>query len=592
MADGPKDPVKWMPQLFFRFGCQRLKHELKVGDRLLIGRGEIGTLRVIQQAADGTQVVEAGLPTVSQEHARISVELDGRLILEDRGSTNGTYLRLAASQSVEVPDNAELLLGQELALSLNSPRWDAEPPHEATTPQRSTDLLSFLKGRLKDRVRSVRLVSGKEVGGKPESFLHELRFALIDKEQLVVEWQPEKTNDIDAADWLRTVVSRYNSQREFDCGARAWEFTAVSPGRQEALSLAKQVASSSYPILLRGPSGSGKEVLASDLHNHSPRAGHPFVIVHCGAIRAELAASRLFGHVKKASTGAEDAYARLIEQADGGTLFLDEIDEMPLELQEKLLQVLETSKITPFGGKTARAVNIHVIVATRRPLEPLVEDKTFRQDLYLRLSPIQIVIPRIEPPDTAALAKLFLNNLSEVRGASPSETELLALASLAANRVWPGGVLELRDAIERYVLLRDPTRSVVTNWNTALTTSAPVHAPAGLLSGNGPTRPEPVCQTPADAAVPERAPLSASKQVDTLLFLSVLHQALAGNPRVKISEIAGRVGLTYQGTLNRLRALDLRLDGQDALPRIQARIHVERLRLAPFLPWVRYSIAD
>lgn len=578
-----------MLRLFFRSGYQELQQVLNVGDRLRIVRGEAGTLRTGEQSSDGTHVVEAGLRTISQSHATLSRQPDGRVLAEDCGSTNGTYLRLIPNQPVEVPENAELLLGQELTLTLNNPRWGSDQLREAIALQRPADLLLFLKERLKDLVSSVRLVSPEETGTAPRSSQDELRLPLIDRDQLVVKWQ-FKTSNAEADRWLRAVVSLYNSQR--DATARAWEFTAVSPQRQQALWMAKRVAASNFTVLLYGASGSGKEVLASDLHNNSPRAGHPFVVVNCGAVHAEQADRVVLGQSKGASSSAQEAFAMLLEQADGGTLFLDEIDKMPLDLQVRLLRVLEAPKVKSPGGKTESAIDIRVIATTQRSLETMVSDKTLRQDLYYHLSKYQIFIPPIEVPDIAALAQLFLNSLSQVRGTPPSETELHVLAEHAASRSWPGGVRELRNAMERYMLLCDPKRSVAENWNMALAASGPLPAPASAPPGRGASQ-SPVSNPPrSEVAVPERAPMSVSKQVDTLLFLSVLQQALECDPRVGISVIARRVNLTYQGVLNRLKKLELRLDGQDALPRIRARIHAERERLAPVLPWVHHAIAD
>lgn len=579
-----------MLRVFLRAGYQGIQQELQLGEQLLVGRGEAGTLRAGKPASDGTQTVEAGLRTLSQEHARLSVEDDGRVLVKDCGSTNGTYLRLAPGKTVELSEDAELLLGRELTLNLSSSRWSTERMREAFGLQKPEQLLSFLRLRLKDLTRSVRLApqatSVQGAAGSPEY----LRLPLVDRDQLVVEWQAQ-THDVEAESWLRAVVSLYNSQRLAGDGKpQTWDFTAVSAGRQQALWLAKRVAPSACTVLLRGASGSGKEVLAHDLHNHSPRAAHPFVAVNCGAINAGLAESTLFGHAKGSFTGANEAQIGLLEQAEGGTLFLDEIGEMPLDLQVKLLRVLETRRVKPIGGKTEKPLDIRVIAATHRPLEQMVHEKTFREDLFYRLSTIQIFIPPIDPADIQALARMFILNLSELRSVSISDTEAHVLSNMAAETPWPGGVRELRNAIERYLLLRDVSSPIAKNWAVTLSASTPSTGVAKVSSYPELVPPLSV-KDGTRHGVPEQSPLSICKQVDTLLFLSVLQHAVERDSRVGISQIAKRVGLTYQAVVNRLKALDLKLDCSDTLQCIQARIEQEQEQLHPYLAWLRQVLA-
>jgi len=578
-------------RVFFSAGSQGMQQELHRGEKFLIARGEAGTLRVGEQTPDGVQTIEVGLRTISEVHARISLEEDGHVRVEDCGSTNGTYVRLVPGQPIEVSGDAELLLGRELKLNFSSSRWSPERMREVFALQKPEELLSFLSLRLKDLTRSVRLAP--PVVGTPGSGVatEHLRLPLIDRDQLVVEWQ-EQTHHLEAESWLRAVVSLYNSQRvELASRSQPWDFTAVSAGRQQSLWLAQRVAASSCTVLLRGASGSGKEVLAHDLHNHSPRAARPFVAVNCGAIHANLAESVLFGHAKGSFTGANEAHTGLLEQADGGTLFLDEIGEMPPELQVKLLRALETRQVKPIGSKTERPVDIRVIVATHRPLEQMVKEKTFREDLFYRLSTIQIFIPPVEPADIAALARMFIGSLSDQRNVSLNETEVHELAILASRRSWPGGVRELRNTMERYLLLRDPDKSVAKNWEVTLAASAP------NVTGAACPPPSPVAVKPpppaasAGPAVPESMPLSICKHVDTLLFLSVLLHAIERDPRVGISQIAKRVGLTYQAVVNRLKALELQLDGNGTVQRIQARMQQEQERLQPYLPLLQRVFA-
>lgn len=578
-------------RVFFSAGNQGMQQELHPGEKFLIGRGEAGTLKVGKQSFDGVHTIEVGRRTISESHARISLEEDGRIQVEDCGSTNGTYVRLAPGRPLEVSEDAELLLGRELRLNFGSSRWSSDRMREVFDLQKPEELLSFLSSRLKDLARSVRLVPPAVGTTGSVGATEHLRLPLIDRDQLVVEWQ-EQTHDVEAESWLRAVVSLYNSQRVATEGrSQPWDFTAVSAGRQQALWLAKRVAASNCTVLLRGSSGSGKEVLAHDLHNHSLRSARPFVAVNCGAIQASLAESVLFGHTKGSFTGANEAHTGLLEQADGGTLFLDEIGEMPLELQVKLLRVLETRQVKPIGSKTERAVDIRVIVATHRPLEQMVRDKTFREDLFYRLSTIQIFIPPVEPADIEALARMFISSLSQQRNIALNETVVHELATLASRKSWPGGVRELRNTMERYLLLRDPGQSVTKNWEVTLAASAP------SVVGATYAQPIPAVMNPLPAedsagqAVPESMPLSICKHVDTLLFLSVLLHAVERDPRVGISQIAKRVGLTYQAVVNRLKALELQLDGNGTVQRIHARMQQEQERLQPYLPLLKQICA-
>lgn len=574
-------------RVFFSAGNQGMQQELHPGEKLLIARGEPGILRLGAPANDGAQTIQVGRRTISESHARIMLEEDGRVRVEDCGSTNGTYLRLVPGQPVELPKDAELLLGRELTLNLSSSRWSAERMRDVFAVQKPEELLSFLRSRLKDLARSVRLASPVVSPSEPDEAHEHLRLPLIEQEQLIVEWQ-EQTHDVEAESWLRAVVSLYNSRRiESESKSLPWDFTAVSAGRQQSLWLAKRVAASNCTVLLRGSSGSGKEVLAHDLHNHSPRSARPFVAVNCGAIHASLAESVLFGHTKGSFTGAHEAHTGLLEQADGGTLFLDEIGEMPLELQVKLLRVLETRQVKPIGSKTERPVDIRVIVATHRPLEQMVREKSFREDLFYRLSTVQIFIPPVEPADIEALARMFIYRLSEQRNLSVNETVVHELATLASRKSWPGGVRELRNTMERYLLLHDLGQSVAKNWEVTLAASAPNFASAACP----PPIPAVVKPTPpaerASQVVPESMPLSICKHVDTLLFLSVLLDAIERDPRIGISQIAKRVGLTYQAVVNRLKALELHLDGNGTVQRIKARMQQEQELLHPYLPLLK-----
>src|SRR5690349_10968398 len=174
-------------------------------------------------------------------------------------------------------------------------------------------------------------------------------------------------------------------------------------------------------VLILGESGTGKELVAQALHHNSPRKKGPFVAVNCAAVPATLVESELFGHVRGAFTGATDRRIGRFEQADGGTLFIDEIGDFELGLQAKLLRVLETFTVTPVGGHEDRKVNVRVIAATSRDIRRMVEQATFREDLYYRLNVVTISLPplRDRVDDVPLLVEHFLKEIAENKHTSP-----------------------------------------------------------------------------------------------------------------------------------------------------------------------------
>ncbi|HEY8038965.1 MAG TPA: sigma 54-interacting transcriptional regulator, partial [Polyangiaceae bacterium] len=195
----------------------------------------------------------------------------------------------------------------------------------------------------------------------------------------------------------------------------------------------------------------GKEVLARAVHGHSARAAGPLVAVDCGAIPAGLVESELFGHERGAFTGATHARSGVFEQADGGTLFLDEIGELPIDLQPKLLRVLEMREVRPVGGRGARAVDVRIVAATNRRLAEATGAGEFRRDLFYRLAVARVVVPplRDRREDILPLARSFLRaSTADARAELPAD-----LAAMLASYAWPGNVRELRNVIERWALL-------------------------------------------------------------------------------------------------------------------------------------------
>jgi two-component system response regulator GlrR len=227
-----------------------------------------------------------------------------------------------------------------------------------------------------------------------------------------------------------------------------------SPRMEQVLAEARMVAQSDAAVLVHGPSGSGKELLARAIHAASPRARAPLVAVNCGAIPENLVESELFGHVKGAFTGAVRDRPGLFVEARGGTLFLDEIAELPLAAQVKLLRVLQEGELRPVGGERTQKVDVRVISASHRVLSEEVANGRFREDLFYRLNVVGLDLPPLSErrEDIALLAQHFMASLAQrygkaVTGYSPGALELLLAAP------WPGNVRQLQNVVEKCVVL-------------------------------------------------------------------------------------------------------------------------------------------
>jgi len=234
---------------------------------------------------------------------------------------------------------------------------------------------------------------------------------------------------------------------------------SVSLPMQKLFARLERVAKSDASVLIEGESGTGKELVAGEIARRSSRADKPFVIVDCSAISRSLIESELFGHLKGAFTSAERDRVGAFEAANGGTVFLDEIGELPLDMQPKLLRVLEAREVRRLGDSRVRKVDVRVLAATNRDLEEEVNRGTFREDLYFRLSVVSIRVPplREHPEDIRLLIQVFLENLDAMDSFRLFTPELIA--ELGRHR-WPGNVRELRNYVERAVIFdaADPPR--------------------------------------------------------------------------------------------------------------------------------------
>lgn len=252
---------------------------------------------------------------------------------------------------------------------------------------------------------------------------------------------------------LRQQVTRL--QREVEGKYRFGNIVGESDAMQEVLALVPRIASSEVSVLVTGESGTGKELIARAIHYNSPRANGPFVAVNLAAIPAQLIESELFGHKKGAFTDAHNDRAGLFVEANGGTLFLDEIGELALELQAKLLRVLQERELRPIGATRIERVDVRVVAATNRDLEEMMQQGVFREDLYYRLNVIDLRLPplRKRVDDILPIADHLLD-LHAQRSTPPRRVHLSAEAQRALlSYHWPGNVRELQNSIERGIAL-------------------------------------------------------------------------------------------------------------------------------------------
>ncbi|GMV43227.1 MAG: hypothetical protein AMXMBFR64_49430 [Myxococcales bacterium] len=237
---------------------------------------------------------------------------------------------------------------------------------------------------------------------------------------------------------------------------RGAEYLLVSDneGMAATLRLARGVAPTPTTVLLLGESGTGKEVVARYIHAASGRAGGPFVAVNCGAIPAGLVESELFGHERGAFSGAHERRAGKFELAQGGTLLLDEISELPLDLQARLLRVLQERELYRVGGTAAVSLDVRVIATSNRDVRAMVQAGTFRQDLYYRLNVFPVALPplRARREDVPVLAEVILARLCRRFGYAPVDLSAGALSRFEGYG-WPGNIRELNNVLERALIL-------------------------------------------------------------------------------------------------------------------------------------------
>ncbi len=288
-------------------------------------------------------------------------------------------------------------------------------------------------------------------------------------------------------------------------------------------------------VLILGENGTGKELVAQALHHNSLRKKGPFVAVNVAAVPSTLVESELFGHVRGAFTGATDRRMGRFEQADGGTLFIDEIGDFDISLQPKLLRVLETLTLTPVGGHEDRKVDVRVVAATSRDIRKMVEEGTFREDLYYRLNVVTVTLPplRQRPDDIPILVEHFLKDITASKHTAPHRVSPEVMRRFMQFR-WPGNVRELRNTLESMMVLADG--EILTEKDL----------PEKIMAGSG------------EFSSPKDIPTGLTmEELERLAITKALDQC-AGNR----THAATRLGISVRTLQRKLRQYEMERGGQ------------------------------
>jgi DNA-binding NtrC family response regulator len=430
-------------------------------------------------------------PLASRQHARLDVG-DG-FTVEDLGSANGTRVRdaiIEPNSPVAVAQGEAIGIGSTVLIVQRS-RWSPGPRRlwshahfenrlkdECVRAEGTSGRFALLRVRLEGGVPWTRIfpvlarnvqpphlfatygpndyeallleIGNDGVERFVETLWAELRQAQLSA-RVGISWYPRDGRSADA------LLARANAQlRPSPARVTVPGLQTPSLPMQRVYDVAVRAAGSNINILIMGETGVGKEVMAQMLHRLSPRAGKPIVSLNCAGLTESLIESELFGHEKGAFTGAVQSRQGLLEAADGGTVFLDEIGEMPLKVQATLLRVIETREVLPVGGRRPRTIDVRFIAATNRNLDVESARGTFRQDLYFRLNGISLVIPplRERRSEIRELARSFVAQACQ-DAARPELPIAPTAVAMLEGYSWPGNIRELKNVMERAVVLCD-----------------------------------------------------------------------------------------------------------------------------------------
>src|SRR5262244_1582557 len=402
-----------------------------------------------------------------------------------------------------VAKKAQLLLVDDDANTLASlSRAFRLAGHEATVCDNANRAVELLRSEKFDLIFSDVVMPGKS----GLEFLEEIKNAGVKAPVILISGQANiemavRATKLGALDFLEKPLSTdkllvtlenalrltrlEDENRELKNRLGKHQLVGSGAAMKKLLGQIDRVAGSETRVCIVGETGTGKELVARAIHEKSQRHDGPFVTLNCAAVPAELIESELFGHEKGAFTGAAGRHSGKFEQAEGGTLFLDEIGDMPLAMQAKLLRVLEEGEVERVGGDKPIKVNVRVLVATHRNLEDLVKQNSFRSDLFHRIYVFPLLLPplRERPEDFADLVAHFAGQVAAQNGWKEKTFSEDAITELQRYS-WPGNIRELRNVVERLVLLAEGDTVGKDDVQLTLPTSASGGDGAARSSGN------------------------------------------------------------------------------------------------------------
>jgi two-component system, NtrC family, response regulator AtoC len=502
--------------------------------RLLIFSGETLTTHVLPE--DGALVVgradechiQVDTPALSRRHALLRVS-PGRMTVEDMGSSNGTRVR---GKLLEKGEKAELKAGD--SIELGPVTLVVQRASKNQVPQRPRRLWThaYFEGRIEEECgRAEESGVGFTVlrmrleGTTSPSLVQEVLATVLKPTDIIASYGPGEYEALVSgkADGLEKAIKDALKDKggQVTFGTAVWGKDGKDPDRilgeanarlsgagaqqktdptgrggivvadpqMEALhALVQRVAQGNIAVLLLGETGVGKEIFAQALHDASARKGKAFLKLNCAAFTETLLESELFGHEKGAFTGAVKTKIGLLESATGGTVLLDEVGEMPLATQARLLRVLESKEVLRVGDVKPRPIDVRFVAATHKDLEESVQRGVFRQDLFFRLNGFSIVIPPLRERlnELEQLVRHFIARASKQYGKSPEPSLSPEALSLLKSYRWPGNLRELRNVIERAVLLCNDNTIGVEDLPTEKFSSTPLTRQSlPLASGTG-----------------------------------------------------------------------------------------------------------